>query len=66
VILLFEISKLPQRNGDEQEWADGVLSCLRNDKPDDLPDGVRVMPDFKTSQFIPLHGTNASNTIDKA
>lgn len=66
VILLFELDKLPKRDGDEQQWADGVLSCLRNDKPDDLPDGVRIVPDFKTSSFISLNGTNADNPIDNA
>ena len=54
VILLFEVDKLPQRDGDEQEWADAVLSCLRHSQPQDLPDGVKVMPDFKHNITIPL------------
>jgi len=54
VILLFEVNKLPQRDGDEQEWADAVLSCLRHSQPQDLPDGVKAMPDFKHNITKPL------------
>jgi hypothetical protein len=43
VTLIFDVSQLPERNGDEQEWADAVLACLRTGDASQLPIGVKCV-----------------------
>lgn len=54
VVLMFEVDKMPQMNCEEQSWADGLLSCLRENKPESLPEGVKIISDFMHGKTLQL------------